>query len=147
MFSYFNMTSFNKFVESDYGKMMLSAKSVEELGGIRLAMIAEMRLDRLKDLCDTVDYKDSKDERDGVYEAIIAEENRRALSSDLWRAIMLDHYGPTESQIIALGMNAGDFLAKSNPYGYCWKAFVHCTKNQFSGKNIGALASIGHHGR
>ena len=146
LFSYFNMTSFNKFVESDYGKMMLSAKSVEELGGIRLAMIAEMRLDRLKCLCDTVDYKDSKDERDGVYEAIIAEENRLALSSDLWRAIMLDHYGPTESQIIALGMNAGDFLAKSNPYGYCWKAFVHCTKNHFSGKNIGALAGIGHHG-
>ena len=146
LFSYFGMTSFNKFVESDYGKMMLSANSVQELGGIRLAMIAEMRLGRLNGLCSSVDPDSSKEERDAVYEAIIAEENRLAASSDLWRAVMLDHYGPTENQIMALGMTAEQFLSKSNPYGYCWKAFLHCTKNHFKeNQKIGALASIGHH--
>lgn len=94
VFAYFGMDFYQGFIESKYGKAMLSNKY--DLGSIRLAMTTEQRMSRIhqamqkrdKTLADKGKLTESQIER--LYDDVIAEENILASASWVWRAVILD---------------------------------------------------------
>lgn len=94
VFAYFGMDFYQGFIESKYGKAMLSGKY--DLGSIRLAMTTEQRMSRIhrtvqkrdKALADKGKLTESQIER--LYDDVIAEENILASASWVWRAVILD---------------------------------------------------------
>lgn len=85
MYAYFNMDSVDGFWNSEPGRLMLNAKSVDELGGIRYSMTFEMRTDRIARLMERLN-----DPSESTYEIesqIRAEIAVLGSSSDVWGMI------------------------------------------------------------
>ena len=90
IYAYFNMESTESFLESEWGKLMTKADTIDQLGGIRYAMVAEYRLDKLANLIRRQSEQMTVNERLETQVQIEAELQILGSSSDVWRAIEHD---------------------------------------------------------
>lgn len=90
IYAYFGMESTDSFLESEWGKLMAKANTADQLGGIRYAMVAEYRLDKLANLIRRQSEQMTETERDEIQVQIEAELMILGSSSDVWSAIKYD---------------------------------------------------------
>lgn len=86
MYAYFGMDSVESFWNSEWGKLMLKAKSADQLGGIRYAMTFEMRTHRAARLVEALASKEADTEE--VKAAIASELAVLGSSSKAWDTIV-----------------------------------------------------------
>lgn len=87
IYTYFGMESTDAFLESEWGKLMAKAKTADQLGGIRYAMVAEYRLDKIANLIRRQSEQMTEIERLETQVQIEAELMILGSSSDVWSAI------------------------------------------------------------
>lgn len=96
VYAYFGMDNANGFFSSKYGKALLDATTVQQVGSIRLAMTAEYRMANIhglvakRDAMVNGEAKCVPSQIERTQNDIIAEENLLASSSWVWRAVILD---------------------------------------------------------
>ena len=96
VYAYFGMDNANGFFSSKYGKALLDASTVQQIGSIRLAMTAEYRMANIhglvakRDAMVNGEAKCVPSQIERTQNDIIAEENLLASSSWVWRAVILD---------------------------------------------------------
>lgn len=90
VYAYFGMESTDAFLESEWGKLMAKADTADQLGGIRYAMVAEYRLDKLANLIRRQSEQMTETERLETQVQIEAELMILGSSSDVWSAIEYD---------------------------------------------------------
>lgn len=122
LFEYFGIDNFETFISSKWGRYILNATTVEQLGGIRFAMVAEYRLSRLRN---AEKNAESLSQSTGVLPSTVMKavndidyENGALMSSsDVWYALITDSQNgspvykalisnPNETISSALGKNA-----------------------------------------
>lgn len=96
VYAYFGMDNANGFFSSKYGKALLDATTVQQIGSIRLAMTTEYRMANIhgivakRDAMVNGEAKCVPSQIERTQNDIIAEENLLASSSWVWRAVILD---------------------------------------------------------
>lgn len=115
IYAYFGMESMDSFLESEWGKLMAKAETADQLGGIRYAMVAEYRLDKLANLIRRQSEQMTVDERLETQVQIEAELQILGSSSDVWNAIVHDICTKNELWNALTSMKAQAVAAYAGP--------------------------------
>lgn len=91
LYAYLGIENTRAFMESEWGKLMMRAQNADQLGGIRYAMVIEMRLEKIATLVRSLSSDNPN--TDAVIENKVQLEYELdvlASSSDAWKAIIQD---------------------------------------------------------
>ena len=98
IFAEYKMTGATSFVHSEFGRLLLNAKNVGEIGGIYMTMLYKSRMQRLERVrSEYVNELNSTEENntekiDALYTQLQLEEEALASSSYAWNAIVRERY-------------------------------------------------------